>query len=224
MNADVATLDRLLSTRYSCRGFRPDPVPHATIEAIFALAQRTASWCNAQPWEAIVTEGEATERFRAAMEHAAQHDPTGSDFAFPASYPGVLGERRKQGGIALYNAVGVERGDKAGWAAQGMRNFSLFGAPHAAVITTEALLGVYGAIDCGAFVSTVLLAAQAHGVASIAQGAIASRSDAVRAHFNLPENRKIICGISFGYADADHPANSFRMPRAALDEVVRFER
>ena len=36
-------LSRLLAERYSCRGFRPDPVPRATIERILETAQRTGA-------------------------------------------------------------------------------------------------------------------------------------------------------------------------------------
>ena len=43
------TVSALLHSRYSCRAFVPDPLPRATIERILAAAQRTASWCNAQP-------------------------------------------------------------------------------------------------------------------------------------------------------------------------------
>jgi nitroreductase len=32
----------------------------------------------------------------------------------------------------------------------------------------------------------------------------------------------VICGISFGYADAAHPVNGFRTPRAPLADVVRW--
>ena len=49
-------------------GFLPEPVPRAVIERILALAQRTASWCNCQPWQVAVTEGAATERLRQALE------------------------------------------------------------------------------------------------------------------------------------------------------------
>ena len=34
------------------------------------------------------------------------------------------------------------------------------------------------------------------------------------------EDRQILCGISFGYSDTAHPANSFRTTRAAVDEVM----
>ena len=64
--SDAETLERLLAKRYSCRGFLAEPVADSVIERILAMAQRSPSWCNAQPWQVIVTKGEATESFRAA--------------------------------------------------------------------------------------------------------------------------------------------------------------
>ena len=43
-------------------------------------------------------------------------------------------------------------------------------------------------------------------------------SDIVRETLGIPED-PILCAISFGYADAAHPANQFRTERA-LDEVL----
>jgi hypothetical protein len=48
------------------------------------------------------------------------------------------------------------------------------------------------------------------------------RSDLVREHFALPTNRRVVCAISFGYADENHPANGFRTDRAGMSEVIRF--
>ncbi|MFX6027967.1 nitroreductase family protein, partial [Acinetobacter baumannii] len=75
-----AAFARLLNARHSCRAFKPEPVPRATIEAILATAQRTASWTNTQPWQVIVTTGAATERFRDLMVASAQAaEPPQSD-------------------------------------------------------------------------------------------------------------------------------------------------
>ena len=45
----IGVLQELLDERYSCRAYRPDPVPRPTIDRILTAAQRTASWCNSQP-------------------------------------------------------------------------------------------------------------------------------------------------------------------------------
>lgn len=228
--ADAQVLARLVRTRHSCRGYLPKPVPHETIEAMLRIAQGTASWCNSQPWQAIVTEGNATERFRDALyAHAAgkgAQEARGReqpDFAFPARYVGIYKERQRETGWALYRSVGVAHGDREASGRQMLENFRLFGAPHVMIITSEADLGTYGAIDCGAYVANVMLAAQSLGIATIAQAALAGYSDFIRDYFDLEATRKIVCGISFGYADPNHPANGFRTTRATLDQVVRFE-
>ena len=221
--ADAAVLRRLLAHRYSCRAFRPEPVPHETIENVLALAQRTASWCNSQPWQVIVTRGAGTERFRAAIHaHAVAQAKGAPDFPFPREYRGVYLARRRESGFQLYDAAGVPRGDRAAYARQTLENFRLFGAPHVAIITTDEALGVYGAIDCGGYVANLLLAVEAHGLAAIPQAALAGYSAFVRAHFGLPEDRRMVCGISFGFAEEAHPANSYRTTRAALADAVSF--
>ncbi|MEM6342061.1 MAG: nitroreductase family protein, partial [Pseudomonadota bacterium] len=96
----------------------------------------------------------------------------------------------------------------------------LFGAPHVAILTSPADLGSYGAMDCGGFVTAFMLSAQAIGLASIAQAAIAAQAPFVREHFGLPKDRFILCAISFGYADPDHPANAFRTERAEVDDII----
>ena len=55
-------LNNVLPERYSCRGFLSDCMPRATIERILVAAQRTASWCNAQPWQIAILTGAATIR------------------------------------------------------------------------------------------------------------------------------------------------------------------
>jgi nitroreductase len=122
--------------------------------------------------------------------------------------------------LQLYDAVGVARGDREASSRQARENFRFFGAPHVAIVTADSALGTYGTMDCGAYVTTFLLAAASHGVASIAQAALAAYSPFVRTHFDIPEDRVIVCGISFGYEDRAHPANRFSTTRAALDEVV----
>jgi nitroreductase len=229
---DAATLNRLIRTRHSCRGYRPDQVPRETIETMLRIAQGSASWCNSQPWQAVVTEGAETERFREALfAHARgmswadqKTRPERPDFPFPARYTGIYKERQRETGWALYESVGVAHGDRAGSGRQMMENFRMFGAPHVMIVTTEEDLGVYGAIDTGAYVAHVMLAATSLGIATIAQAALAGVAGFVRDWFAIPDNRKIVCAISFGYADPEHPANGFRTKRAPLDEVVTWAR
>src|SRR5690606_1741306 len=170
--SDAEVLDRLLADRFSCRGFTDEAVDEDVIVAILESAARTPSWCNVQPWQVDVVSGEAVERLRAEL----MADPTlGSDYPFPPGYEGEYAERRREVGWQLYRAVGVERGDRDASAREMLRNFEFFGAPHVAIITAPEPLGTYAAIDCGLFVQSFLLAAQARGVATVAQAALAQK-------------------------------------------------
>ena len=200
--SDAEVLQRLLSTRHSCRGFLRDSVDDDTIGQILSISQRTPSWCNAQPWQVIVTKGAATEKFRDALHAACDtKNAAAPDIAFPREYRGVYLDRRRECGFQLYEAVGVTRGDRAASAKQGAENYRLFGAPHVALITSDEALGTYGALDCGAYVNNFLLAAQSLGVATIPQAALATHSKFVRDHFGIGDDRILVCGISFGYED-----------------------
>lgn len=224
----AAALETLLARRYSCRGFKPQPVPREVIERILATAQRTASWCNAQPWQVIITSGPATERLRDALyRHAATsvHAPGGVreyEFEAPREYRGVYQQRRRECGLQLYASLGIGRNDRDAATRQALENFRFFGAPHVAIVTSDESLAAYGAIDCGAYVANFMLAANALGIAAIAQAAIASCAQFLHQYLGIPSDRRLICGISFGYADEDHAANRFRTTRASLDEAVTW--
>jgi nitroreductase len=219
----IDVLEQLLISRYSCRAFKPDPVPRATIERLLTVAQRTASWCNSQAWQVVITSGEETKKFRALMYGSASSGKTEApDFPWPREYKGIYLARRRESGFQLYNTLGIPRGDKAAYARQALENYNFFGAPHVAIITTAEELGVYGAVDCGLYVDSFLLAAQALGLGTIAQAALARHSDVVRAHFGIGDERRVVCGISFGYADYGHVVNSYRTSRAKISDAVKF--
>jgi nitroreductase len=219
----IGVLEELLRERHSCRAFRSDPVPRPTIERILTAAQRTASWCNSQPWQVLVASGEAKERFRTAIyAEASSGARQQGDFSFPREYLGVYLERRRESGFQLYNTLGIARGDKAAYARQALENYNFFGAPHVAIIHSDEALGIYGAIDCGAYVGNFMLAAQALGVGTIPQAALARHSGLIHKHFNLADDRRVVCGISFGFPDRDHKANSYRTSRAGIPDTATF--
>jgi nitroreductase len=219
----IGVLEELLSERYSCRAFLPQPVPRPVIDRMLTAAQRTASWCNSQPWQIVIASGEAKERFRAAIyAEASSGAPADGDFSFPREYRGVYLERRRESGFQLYNSLGIARGDKAAYARQALENYNFFGAPHVAIIHTDEALGIYGAIDCGAYVGNFLLAAQALGLGTIAQAALARHSGLIRRHFKLGDDRRVVCGISFGFPDREHKINSYRTSRARIPDTVSF--
>lgn len=216
------TLSDLLRARQSCRAFLPDPVPRALIDSALADAQAVPSWCNSQPWQVIACGPKETDRLRTALYAHVQEAAHASDIPFPTAYEGIYKERRSICGWQLYDAVGVQKGDRAASAAQMRENFRLFGAPQFLLITTPRALGAYGVLDCGAYVTAALLALEARGIGAIAMASVAGFAPFVRDWFDIPQDRDILCGISLGWPDREHPANGFRTGRAEPAEVVAW--
>src|SRR3979490_693083 len=221
----IGVLEELLNERYSVRAFLPDPVPREIIEQGPTVAQRTASWCNSQPWQVLIASGEAKERFRKLIyAEAASGAGDDHDFKPPREYLGVYLERRRESGFQLYHTLGIIRGDKAAYGRQALENYNFFGAPHVAIIHTDEPLGIYGPIECGAYVSNFMLGAQALGLGTIPQAALARHSGLIRRHFNLGDDRRVVCGISFGFADHAHKVNSYRTsPASGADTLTFFD-
>lgn len=224
LETEDQTLERFLTRRHSTRAFLPENLPEDTITRLFELGRRTASWCNVQPWQTLVTSGAGTVRLaRALSDFAGSHGPS-PDFGMPSAYQGEHAARRRESGYALYESVGIERSDREARAAQSALNFSFFGAPHVAIITTDRGLGNYGAIDCGGYLSTLLVAAESLGIAAIPQAALAMHPGFIREYFSLGEDRQVVAGMSFGLEDTEHPVNRFRLGRAPVQQTVTWVR
>lgn len=212
----------VLTARHSCRAYLDTPIDRTDIDAVLRAAQRVPSWCNAQPWEVVITGPDETARLgKALTEHAMTHSAA-PDLPFPSGYTGAHKERRRTCGWQLYDAVGVPKGDRAASAREMMKNYAFFGAPHVAVITSGAELGAYGALDCGGFITGFTVAAQSRGIATIAQAAPAAFAPFLRDWFDLGDERLVLATVAFGRADPDHPANGFRTERADLAQWVQY--
>jgi nitroreductase len=221
---DLAALDRLTNGRSTCRAYQNKALDAGLIRSIVSMAGRSASWCNVQPWQLVITESlESTERFREAlMDRARSHHDNESDLPFPPGYTGIYRERRRGAGIALYTSLGIGREDTERTSEQAFRNFRMFDAPHVAIVTVPVELGPYALVDVGGFISSFLLAAYAHGVATTPQAALARHAHFVREYFGITDTQHMVCGISFGYAEVEHPVNQFRTARAGVDDLARF--
>lgn len=80
------------------------------------------------------------------------------------------------------------------------------------------------AADIGMYAQTLMLALTARGIASCAQGALGLFPEIIREQLGIPQNYKLLFGISFGYEDRSVKANEARVGRAPLDDSVRFHR
>ena len=58
------TLSEAIRQRRSVRGYLATPVPEATLQAVFELAQWAPSNCNVQPWQVYVASGATRDQLR----------------------------------------------------------------------------------------------------------------------------------------------------------------
>jgi nitroreductase/acyl dehydratase len=219
---DARVLESLFRRRASRRAFLPEAPPRAILESILEIAQRSPSGCNSQPWKVTLCSGKVASAFGEALSAHAATATAAPDLPFPREYRGVYKERRRDAAWALFDNVGVKPGDRRASAIQNAENFRFFGAPHVAIITSDEALGAYGVVDCGIYVNSLLLAAEAFGLSAVPQGAPAEHSAFIRDYLALPPDRVVVCAVSFGYADMSHPANRTRTKRAPLSEVVTW--
>ena len=211
--------------RRSVRAFQAREVPEATLRDIFSLAQWAPSNCNTQPWVVRVVSGAKCKQLRQRLTHAgmdpSQYQP---DFPYDGRYPGIYKEHQHDAAAQLYGAMGIARDDKVGRGRAALRNYAFFDAPHAAFLFLPEPFGAREAADCGIYAQTLMLLLTAQGLASCPQAALSFHPKVVREELGLPDNLRLLFGVSFGYEDSEAQANRCRVGRAALDAAVKFHR
>jgi len=214
-------LERVWAERRSIRAFRPDPLPRETLDAIFAAAQAAPSWCNVQPWRVVVTEPPLTGVLATELQTAARSGFPHAEVPFPLDYPQPYKDHRQACGVALYQAMGIGREDKAKRYDAWLRNYALFDAPHVAIVACDRRLGPYAYVDVGVWLGYVLTAAAARGVDTCPMASVAAYPEALRARLPIADTDVILFGIAFGHADEEAPANRCRTTREPAAANVR---
>jgi nitroreductase len=239
-NADAAvTLSEIVRARRSVRDFLTDEIPPALLNAVLEDANWSPSWSNTQPYRIAIASGDLKEQLK--RELCARFDagiealdagmigklkmlwtrdgiPDG-DFPTNFDYPNDLLPRRRATGFGLYQLLGIARNDKAARNRQLRRNFEFFGAPTALFIFVHKDLGAFSVLDAGIFLQTLMLSAHEHGLATCAEGALATWAGPVKQAFEVPKDYKLICGLSIGYASGQ-AVNQFNPGRGKVAELL----
>jgi nitroreductase len=219
----AGVLDAIASRR-SIRAFLPDPVDRETIERLLAAAAMAPSGSNIQPWNVHVAQGSKRRELARVLLEAHNGGVEGRpeyDY-YPKVWRSPYLERRRQTGWTLYQSLGIGRGDRAAAHAYRGTNYNFFGAPVGLIVTMGRDMEAGSWIDIGAFVQTLMIAARGLGLHTCAQAAFSNYGDLVRATLGIPDSEIVICGISVGHPDLQHPANRPRTQRAGIDCFTIF--
>ncbi|KMO17006.1 nitroreductase [Methylobacterium platani] len=217
-------VDEAIASRRSVRGYRPDPVPDATIRELIALAGRAPSGSNIQPWKVHVVTGAALGRLTAALSDAHEgEEPEAREYEYyPVNWRDPYLGRRRTLGWQLYGLAGIAKGDREGAKRQMGRNFTFFGAPVGLVFTIDRDMEQGSWLDYGMFLQTLMIAARGRGLDTCPQAAIASYPGVVRRQLGIPESEMVVCGMALGHADPDEPVNGLRADREPVAAYTVF--
>jgi len=217
--------DEVVLGRRSIRGYTPDPVPESLIKEVLALAMRSPSSMNTQPWNFTVVTGEVLDRIRKGnTERNLAGIPHSREFRIGSPFAGQ--HRDRQVGVAkqLFAAMDIAREDtekRQDWVLRGFRQFD---APVCIIITYDAVLADSDdtAFDCGAVTTALVNAAWSRGLGAVINSQGIMQSPVVREHANISDDQVIMKAVALGWPDDSFPANAVVSERKSVDEASTF--
>lgn len=227
----------LLRSRHSVRSFLPDAIPAQTLDRILDDARHCASWSNTRPYCVAIASGQRLQRlseayiraYDAASELRSRKPskivkavllgklPDG-DFKPWRPYPKDLLPRSQKIGRALYEHMGIARGDRDAREDAMRRNLEFFGAPTVLWVFAHKKLLPFSAQDAGIMLQTLMLSAKANGVDSCPLGVLAAWRHPLEEEFDIPRDYGLLTGLALGYA-SDDPVNDFRADHPPLCQL-----
>lgn len=229
MPDDEKAVGLAIATRRSVRGFKPDPVPRETVEAILQLAARAPSGSNIQPWRVHVCAGSARDDIVRAVLSALATEPdaqTAQYQYYPRTWRSPYIDRRRATGWGLYGTLGIAKGDRQATAAQHAKNYTFFEAPVGLFFTIEPDMELGSWLDYGMFLQSIMVAARGFGLDTCPQQAWSRFHKIILPKLGVPSDHILVCGMALGWIDPTEPANAFwtdREPVGAFTEMHGFD-
>ena len=224
----MPTILDAITSRSSKRAYLPKPIPKEIQEKILNAASMTPSGANMQPWnvyaisnkEVLTNIGDA---IIAKMNEGVEND----QFIqyYPVNWVNPYKKRRITTGAGLYTLMEVDRKDNDTRVKMWHDNFRWFGAQTVFFVFTDKanIEGAQGAlIDCGAYMQTILLAAQEFAIDSCPQASTTEFGKVVAEVLNIPDNLALLYSVVLGYADNNAKINTYQPERVSLEDSVTF--
>ncbi|MDA8613520.1 nitroreductase [Gammaproteobacteria bacterium] len=212
--------DAVLARR-SIRAFTPQPIKNKVIKDLLALASRSPSGGNLQPWKIYVINKQSMKRFLEFQNNWDQPEIPSYDI-YPSGLTEPYRSSRYQLGEAMYELLGIPRDDKDARLKQVMRNFQFFGAPAAIFCFVDKQMGPPQWSDLGMFLQTFMLLAQEAGIDTCAQEAWAMKNNSVSKFVRADETDILFCGVAIGYKDKNAAINRLSSERRPIDQWAKF--
>ncbi len=213
-----------IKNRKSVRAFQDRPVEREILERVLEAARWSPSGANCQPWRVEIVSGtkkEAITKAILAAKEKGHSEPPDIDY-YPDVWKNPYKERRFRCGLALYSALGIERGDTEARKRAWFRNYEFFGAPVGIFLFMPKALGTGFLVDMGIFIQSLVLACTDQGLATCIQASLAEYPSIIRQILKVPEEFRLVCGISVGYEDENAPVNQFRTTRIDVDDFTTW--
>ena len=223
-NPDM-TFDEVVNGRRSIRGYLDKLVPRDLIEEVLALAMRSPSSMNTQPYNFHVITGEPLDRIRKGnTERILAGEPDSREFRRGEPFAGKHRERQIGCAVQLFEAMGIERDDKDARQDWVLRGFRQFDAPVCVIVTYDKELSGNDdtPFDCGAVTTALVNAAWSRGLGCVINSQGIMQSPVVREHANIPDDQVIMKAVAMGWPDEEFAANPVKITRREVDEAARF--
>jgi len=207
--------------RRSIRAFTSEPIDDQIIANLLALAARSPSGGNLQPWKIYVVNNQSMKKFIEFQGNWDQPEIPGYEI-YPSDLKEPYRTSRYQLGEAMYELLGIPREDKDARFQQVLRNFEFFGAPAAIFCFVDNQMGPPQWSDLGMFLQTFMLLAQEAGIDTCAQEAWAMKNDSVSEFVSADESDILFCGLAMGYKDKDAVINQLSSERRPIEQWAKF--
>ena len=212
-----------ITNRHSIRAFQDKPVSQDLLREIIATACWSPSYKNSQPWQVLVVSGKKKDALSAMMLELLDNGTSPCpDLPAPESWPEaeqaridyLMAKRKELTGMDLSDPAIITKAKKA--------NFCFYGAPHAIYLYQDSSLSSWSLFDLGLFAQSLMLAAHAKGLGTVPQAFVTDYAQAIKEHLAIPQNNRLVLGLSVGYPDMAAPVTDYRTERSPLDEIVSF--
>ncbi|MEA1983251.1 MAG: nitroreductase [Campylobacterota bacterium] len=224
----MPTVLEALKNRSSKRAYSDKKIPKDILEKILTAAGQTPSGANMQPWvtyaisneERLKTVGDA---IISKMDEGIEND----QFIqyYPVKWTNPYKKRRIVTGAGLYKLMEVDRKDNETRIQMWKDNFRWFGASTVVFVFVDKanIDEAQGAlIDCGAYMQSIMLAAQEFGIESCPQGSTTEFGRVVADALETPDNLALLYSVVLGYEDKEAKINSYQPERVKLEDNVTF--